>query len=130
MTNGFVAKLNNGLTTLIQSTYLGGSDVDLSNGIAVDRSGNVFVTGYSFSADFPGTASGVQPSDFHSHAFVAKLNPNLAERLNMQLRFPICQQRRLSRKRRNGVGERIAGFQRVPLDDVDECKLDDDNDPV
>ena len=38
---------------LSYSTYLGGSDMDYANGIAVDPSGNAYVTGYTASIDFP-----------------------------------------------------------------------------
>ena len=45
--DGFVAKLDsNG--NLIWNTFLGSSDFDDANGIAVDASGNVSVSGYSF----------------------------------------------------------------------------------
>ena len=38
---------------LSYSTYLGGSDLDWANKIAVDGSGNAYVTGLTFSTDFP-----------------------------------------------------------------------------
>lgn len=43
----FVAKLNTTGSALVYSTYLGGSDLDVGTGIAVDGSGNAYVTGYT-----------------------------------------------------------------------------------
>jgi hypothetical protein len=51
--DAFVTKLGPAGDTLIYSTYLGGSDYDGVYGIAVDSSGNAYVTGFTFSADFP-----------------------------------------------------------------------------
>jgi len=39
--------------TLTYSTYLGGSDADEATGIAVDSAGNVYLTGYTYSTNFP-----------------------------------------------------------------------------
>ena len=48
-----MAKLNAAGSALVYSTYLGGSDGEEGNGIAVDSSGNAYVTGWTFSTDFP-----------------------------------------------------------------------------
>ena len=53
--DGFVAKLNPAGSALIYSSYLGGSDDDRGNGVAVDSSGNAYVAGYTSSSDFPTT---------------------------------------------------------------------------
>jgi hypothetical protein len=79
-TNGstaFVAKLNSTGSALVYSTYLGGSGgADWGLGIAVDSSGNAYVTGFTTSADFP-TMNPIQPAYNGSNdAFVTKLNPN------------------------------------------------------
>ncbi|MBI4468604.1 MAG: SBBP repeat-containing protein [Acidobacteria bacterium] len=70
----FVAKLSASGTSLLYSTYLGGSGRDIARGIAVDLGGNVCITGFAGSADFPTRNSlqtyGGGPFD----AFVAKLN--------------------------------------------------------
>ncbi|MFB3895544.1 MAG: SBBP repeat-containing protein [bacterium] len=52
----FVAKLNPNGTGLVYSTYLGGSDVDYSNGIAIDSSGNAYIIGGTLSDNFPATS--------------------------------------------------------------------------
>jgi uncharacterized protein (TIGR03437 family) len=73
--DAFVAKLNAAGTALVYSTYLGGSGMDSAVGIAVDISGNAYVTGWTSSRDFP-TASPLQgASGGGTTAFVAKVNP-------------------------------------------------------
>ncbi len=81
MSDIFVAKLNPWGSALIYSTYIGGSDRDAQwmqysgNGIAVDGSGNVYITGTTFSSDFPTrNALQVAYSGGGSDAFVTKLN--------------------------------------------------------
>ena len=44
----FVSKFNSGLTIMLASTYLGGSDTDSDYSLALDTSGNVYNGGYSF----------------------------------------------------------------------------------
>ncbi len=51
--DAFVAEVSVGGTALVYSTYLGGSQEDYGTGIAVGRSGLVYVTGYTFSTNFP-----------------------------------------------------------------------------
>jgi hypothetical protein len=72
--NAFVAKLDATGTALVYATYLGGSSTDQGNGIAIDASGAAYVTGFTFSADFP-TVHPLQPAySGGGDAFVAKLN--------------------------------------------------------
>ena len=72
---GFVAKLNSGGTALVYSTYLGGSSVDKGEGIALDGSGNAYVTGNTSSPDFPTTSAAYQTTLPGSQsAFVTKLS--------------------------------------------------------
>ena len=51
--DAFVAKLNPSASALVWSTYLGGSGDDRANAIAVDASGNAYVTGGTTSTNFP-----------------------------------------------------------------------------
>jgi hypothetical protein len=71
----FVAKLNSTGSALVYSTYLGGSDSDSGSGIAVDSSGNAYVTGSTASTDFP-TVNAFQATygGGASDAFVTKFN--------------------------------------------------------
>ena len=78
----FVSKLNGGLTSLLASTFLGGSDDDECYAIAIDTSGNVYAMGSTWSANFP-TTNGAYDSSFNGNSdiFVSKLNGGLASLL-------------------------------------------------
>lgn len=83
--DAFVTKINSQGSAVVYSTYFGGSDSDGAFGIALDKSGNAYVTGFTNSTDFPTT-----PGAFQAHfggtpptcdefipcgdAFVTKLN--------------------------------------------------------
>ncbi|MHB8627019.1 MAG: DUF7948 domain-containing protein [Aggregatilineales bacterium] len=59
--NVFIAKLSNDLSTVLYSTYLGGSSDDRGVAIRVDQAGNMYVSGYASStSDFP-TVNSRQP---------------------------------------------------------------------
>ena len=84
---GFVTKLDATGSTLVYSTYLGGSggsssdsSLDSASAIAVDAGGNAYVTGSTSSPDFPTTIGAFQTShlgaSFVTNAFVAKLDPS------------------------------------------------------
>ena len=89
--DAFVAKLN-ATGELIYATFLGGSGVDEGFAIAVDSVGNAYVTGHTYSSDFPITANALQKTNagptvppFNTSGqlpapggdvFVAKLNPS------------------------------------------------------
>jgi hypothetical protein len=49
----FVTELSPAGSALVYSTYLGGDGSDSGQGIAVDSSGNVYVTGQTFPNNFP-----------------------------------------------------------------------------
>jgi len=71
----FVAKLNATGSGLVYATYLGGGDADWGWSVAVDGSGSAYVTGETFSPDFP-TTPGAFDTTYNGlrDAFVAKLN--------------------------------------------------------
>lgn len=72
--DAFVAKLNPQGSALVYSTFLGGSQSDTGQAIALDGAGEATVVGYTLSADFP-TKSPIQPAyGGAGDAFVARLN--------------------------------------------------------
>src|SRR5207249_3029640 len=80
--DAFVAKLNASGTALLYSTFIGGFQSDIGTAISVDRSGNAYVTGYTFDtgiadSNYPVTGGSYQT--LHRGAndvFVTKLNPS------------------------------------------------------
>lgn len=68
--DAFLSKLVAGGTSLVYSTYLGGTDVDESRDLAVDGDGNAYVVGYSVSPDFPPAGIGGPAA-----IFVSKMSP-------------------------------------------------------
>ncbi len=74
--NAFVTEIDAAGATFPFSTYFGGSSDDRAFGLALDGSGNVYITGSSQSTDFPTTVGVVQGANQgQTDAFVAKLNP-------------------------------------------------------
>ncbi len=72
--DAFVTKVNTTGSALVYSTYLGGSGEDYAFGVAVDGSGNAYVTGYISSTNFP-VASPFQASNAGGFdAYVTKVN--------------------------------------------------------
>jgi len=70
----FVSKLNPTGTALLYSTYLGGSNYDSGQSIAVDHAGRAYVTGYTDSSDFPTRHALQRHSGGSYDAFVLELN--------------------------------------------------------
>ena len=75
--DAFVAELAADGASLVYATYLGGlSDNDEADGIAVDASGDAYVTGFTNSPDFPLTPGAFQTSLAGAYdAFVVELDP-------------------------------------------------------
>jgi hypothetical protein len=79
--DAFVTKINSVGSALVYSTYLGGGaiingDTDWGEGIAVDSAGSAYVTGYTYSPDFPVTPGAYDSSRAGLDAFVTKFAPN------------------------------------------------------
>ncbi len=76
--DAFVTKLTPAGNALVYSTFLGGSNEDGGTGIAVDSSGSAYVTGYTYSSDFPTKDPLPAPNNALQgpyDAFVTKLSP-------------------------------------------------------
>jgi hypothetical protein len=76
----FITKLDASGAALSYSTYLGGATYDEARGITVDGEGSAYVTGHTFSSDYP-TTSGAFDTSYDnsvggSDAFVTKLDPS------------------------------------------------------
>ncbi len=82
----FVAELDPTGASLLYSTYLAGSTSGLAEGafgVALDPSGNVYVTGLTYATDFPTTpANAFTPAPLAANtlgtAYLTKLNPTLS----------------------------------------------------
>jgi uncharacterized protein (TIGR03437 family) len=73
----FVTKLSPTGNMLMYSTYLGGIGMDYGRGIAVDGTGAAYVTGWTWSNNFP-LQSPIQthPGDSYPNVFVTKFSPS------------------------------------------------------
>jgi hypothetical protein len=76
---GFVTKFNPTASAPIYSTYLGGTNGDGINDLALSPGGEAFVTGYTYSSDFPTTSGAFQTNNNGtinraSNAFMTEMN--------------------------------------------------------
>lgn len=77
--DGFVSLISSGGSTLLASTYLGGTAGDIIYGLTLDSSAAVYVTGTTGSADFPTTTGAFQTAlTGTQNAFVTKLVEDLS----------------------------------------------------
>ncbi|MFH1825620.1 MAG: SBBP repeat-containing protein [Candidatus Firestonebacteria bacterium] len=72
--DAFITKINASGNALTYSTYLGGSDDESGSSIAVDNSGNAYVTGFTKSTNFPvrDVYQGTNAGDYD--VFITKIN--------------------------------------------------------
>jgi hypothetical protein len=71
-----ISKISPNGNTLLYSTYLGGTDLESGTGIAVDMLENIYITGYTYSSDFPSTSNALQ-NNFNGgnvDIFISKIN--------------------------------------------------------
>ena len=77
LADAFVLKLNATGSALVYATRLGGKGHDHAASIAIDALGNAYITGQTYSANFPISATAFQKNIVGTKAvFVAKLNPD------------------------------------------------------
>ncbi len=76
--DAFVAKLNAGGSALVYSSYLGGTADDYGQGIAADAGGNAYVTGWTYSTNFPvlNAFQAFNNASGSANAFISKINPS------------------------------------------------------
>jgi Abnormal spindle-like microcephaly-assoc'd, ASPM-SPD-2-Hydin/Beta-propeller repeat len=79
--DAFVTKVNPSGSALVYSTYLGGTDTENANTIALDASRNAYITGFTCSANYPITPGAFQTSykassctNLGGNVFVTALN--------------------------------------------------------
>ena len=75
----FVSKLNAALTSLVASTFVGGSGVDKGNALVLDSNNYPYITGYTASTDFPTSTGAYAGSNAGGNdVFVTKLSADLS----------------------------------------------------
>lgn len=77
-----IFELNNSLTSLVASTFLGGSATDEPNSMVLDGAGNVFLVGYTGSSNFPTTGGAYDTSYGGVDVFISKLDSGLTTLLS------------------------------------------------
>jgi hypothetical protein len=76
-TDTTITKLSPNGSSLVYSTYLGGSNTDNSRGIAIDSQGCAYVSGFTLSTDFPTTPGAFQTTiPYNGSAYVTKFSPD------------------------------------------------------
>jgi RHS repeat-associated protein len=74
--DAFVTKIDPTGSAPVYSTYLGGAADDSGGGIAADSAGNAYLTGRTYSYNFPVTAGAAQPANAEApDAFITKIDP-------------------------------------------------------
>ena len=82
----FISKLDADLSTLKASTFLGGSNTDISRRMVIDTDGNPYMTGLTASSDFPITPSAYEKvykggGTYKGDIYISKLDASLSSLL-------------------------------------------------
>lgn len=77
--DGFIAELDPTGSTLLFSSYIGGSADDRVLGVALDSSGNIWLAGHTISTDFPTAGTQAQPGYAGDNSVVVVGDAFLAE---------------------------------------------------
>jgi hypothetical protein len=73
--DAFLARLSANGTSLLYSTYFGGTDNDVATSVAIGAKGNWYLAGYTSSTNFPTSVGGFKTTyGTNSDGFVAKIN--------------------------------------------------------
>jgi len=77
----YVAKISPDGKTLVYATTIGGTGQDVARAIAIDSSGNAYITGYTTSTNYPMKTpiQGSRTTDSPYEAFVTKLNATVTD---------------------------------------------------
>jgi gliding motility-associated-like protein len=105
----FLSKIDLSSSTLLYSTYLGGSNYDVNGWMDIDNSGNVYLTGTTGSNDFPTTLGSFSPTynGGTEDGFVTKLDL-VIQAYNVSTNNISCSQTKISWKK--GQGKKRVAF--------------------
>ena len=78
-TDAFVTELDPSGSTLLYSTYIGGNSSDAAYGITLDSDDNAYLTGFTYSTNFPVTPNGKYQSLQCSNTFYINANAFVSE---------------------------------------------------
>jgi hypothetical protein len=79
LTDAFVTELNPAGNALVYSTYLGGNSMDAAYGITLDEAGDAYITGYTYSTNFPITPNAFQRHLMCTNTFYINANAFVSE---------------------------------------------------
>lgn len=79
----FISKFSNNLTSLLSSTFLGANSYEEALALKLNNNGEVYLTGYTMSSNFPVTANAnnTNYNGGERDAYIAKFNNNLSSLL-------------------------------------------------